>query len=195
MHAANSSVEIHRATHDATTVAALAAILVDVVDGGASVGFLSPLTHERAERYADAVLASAARGERIVLVASDTASGEITGTVQLLLDTPENQPHRADVAKLQVRRHARGRGIASALMRAIEDEAIHAGRTLLVLDTATGSDAERLYAYLGWQRCGEIPGYALWPDGERKCNTTLFCRTLSRAADWKLPAAALSLST
>jgi GNAT superfamily N-acetyltransferase len=91
---------------------------------------------------------------------------------------PENQPHRADVAKMQVHRRARRRGLGEALMRAAEAAAREAGRTLLVLDTVTGSDAERLYARLGWQRCGVIPGYALWPRGGL-CSTTVFYRVLA----------------
>lgn len=159
------------------TARALAEILVDVVEGGASVGFLLPLDMQRALGYARGVLAAVERGERLLLVAQD-AGGAIAGTVQLLLNMPENQPHRAEIAKLQVRRAARGRGIARALMHAAESEAQRLGRTLLVLDTATGSDAERLYSRLGWQRCGEIPGYALWPDGT-PCATTIFCKTLN----------------
>jgi GNAT superfamily N-acetyltransferase len=110
-------------------------------------------------------------------VAEDAASGNI-GTVQLILTMPDNQPHRADVAKMQVHRRARRRGVGAALMRAIEDEARRAGRTLLVLDTVTGGDAERLYSSLGWQRCGVIPNYALWPQGGM-CSTTIFYRELA----------------
>ncbi len=113
----------------------------------------------------------------IVLVAEDTATRSLIGTVQLVLTMPDNQPHRADVAKMQVHRRARRRGVGAALLRAIEAEARNAGRTLLVLDTVTGSDAERLYSGLGWQRCGVIPDYALWPLGGL-CNTTVFYRQL-----------------
>ena len=111
-----------------------------------------------------------------MLVAEDAASG-VVGTVQLILTMPDNQPHRADVAKMQVHRRARRRGVGAALMRAIEDEARRAGRTLLVLDTVTGGDAERLYSSLGWQRCGVIPNYALRPQGG-PCSTTVFYREL-----------------
>ena len=90
---------------------------------------------------------------------------------------PDNQPHRADVAKMQVHRRARRHGVGAALLRAVETEARNAGRTLLVLDTVTGSDAERLYSSLGWQRCGVIPDYALWPQGGL-CSTTVFYRQL-----------------
>ena len=111
-------------------------------------------------------------------VAEDVDSRAIVGTVQVVLAMPENQPHRADVAKMQVHRRARRRGLGAALMRAAEAAAREAGRTLLVLDTVTGSDAERLYTRLGWQRCGVIPGYALWPRGGL-CSTTVFYRELA----------------
>jgi ribosomal protein S18 acetylase RimI-like enzyme len=98
--------------------------------------------------------------------------------VQLILSLPENQPHRAEVAKMLVHRRARRHGLGEDLMRAAESAAREAGRTLLVLDTVTGADAERLYARLGWQRVGEIPNYALWPNGGF-CSTTVFYRDLS----------------
>jgi GNAT superfamily N-acetyltransferase len=157
---------------------ALADVLLDCVEGGASVGFMLPLPRPRAVAFWQNALDSAARGERIVLVAEDAASGTVVGTVQVVLAMPDNQPHRADIAKMQVHRRARRRGLGEALMRAAEDAARGAGRTLLVLDTVTGSDAERLYTRLGWKRCGEIPGYALWPTGGL-CSTTVFYRELA----------------
>jgi ribosomal protein S18 acetylase RimI-like enzyme len=153
---------------------ALTDLLIDCVDGGASVSFMQPLTRERALAFWRRVGESAARGERVLLVAED-ASG-VVGTVQVILDQPENQPHRADVAKMLVHRCARRRGWGEKLMRAAEREAQAAGKTLLVLDTAS-ADAERLYARLGWQRCGVIPGYALLPQGGL-CDTTYFYRQL-----------------
>jgi len=99
------------------------------------------------------------------------------GTVQVVCAWPENQPHRADLEKMLVHRRARGRGIGAALMRAAEDAARAAGKTLLVLDTASGGAAERLYLRLGWIRVGSIPGYALWPRGEI-CSTTFYYRKL-----------------
>ena len=90
----------------------------------------------------------------------------IVGTTQLVLDQPENQPHRADLAKMLVHRSARRQGLAERLLRAAEDTARECGKTLLVLDTVTGGDAERLYTRLGWQRVGSIPDYALWPQGD-----------------------------
>jgi len=168
---------IRRATSEPAEAGALAAVLLDVVQSGASVGFMLPLPHEQAVAYWQGVLASAERGERIVLVAEDVESGTIDGTVQVVLAMPDNQPHRGDIAKLQVHRRARRRGLGAALMRAAEAAARQAGKTLLVLDTVTGSDAERLYARLGWQRCGEIPDYALFPTGGL-CSTTVFYRRL-----------------
>jgi GNAT superfamily N-acetyltransferase len=172
----NEIVHVRRATHESADVQALADVLLDCVEGGASVSFMHPLPRAKAIGFWQGVLASAARGERIVLVAED-AAGAIVGTVQVVLDMPENQPHRADVAKTLVHRSARRRGVGAALMRAAETAAREAGKTLLVLDTVTGGDAERLYARLGWQRCGEIPGYALWPRGGL-CSTTVFYRVL-----------------
>jgi GNAT superfamily N-acetyltransferase len=168
---------IYRPDAHPAVVVGLADVLIDCVEGGASVGFMLPLPRAKAVAFWQGVLASAERGERILLVAEDVESGTIVGTVQVVLAMPENQPHRADVAKMQVHRRARRRGLGEALMRAAEAAAREAGRTLLVLDTVTGSDAERLYTRLGWQRCGEIPGYALWPNGGR-CGTTVFYREL-----------------
>ena len=170
------AISIRRARHEPSEAEALADVLMDCVEGGASIGFMQPLARAKAVAFWEGVLAGAARGERIVLVAEDAASG-VVGTVQLLLIMPDNQPHRADVAKMQVHRRARRRGVGAALMRAIEDEARRAGRTLLVLDTVTGGDAERLYSSLGWQRCGVIPNFALWPQGGM-CSTTVFYREL-----------------
>lgn len=157
----------------------LAEVLVDCVDGGASVSFMAPLAPPRARDFWSTVADGVHAGERVLLVAEDAAG--ICGTVQLVLAQPDNQPHRADVAKMLVHRRARRRGLGAALMRGIEDEARRAGKSLLVLDTVTGGDAERLYARLGWQRVGEIPGYALWPRGGR-CATTIFYRELAPVA-------------
>ena len=175
----DDSVRVRRLGCDdaAACVPALAGVLVDVVEGGASVGFMHPLTVARAAHFWRTVADGVARGERALLVAED--GGErIVGTVQLLLALPENQPHRAEVAKMLVRRDARRRGIAQRLLDAAEAEARAERRTLLVLDTVTGSDAERLYARAGWRRVGEIPGYALMPDGP-PCTTTIFYKGLA----------------
>lgn len=154
----------------------LAELLIDCVDGGASVSFMHPLSMAKALAFWRGVADSAARGERALLVAEDSSG--IVGTVQVVLDQPENQPHRADVAKMLVHRRARRRGLGESLMQNAEQVARECGKTLLVLDTASG-DAERLYARLGWQRCGVIPGYALFPNGE-PCDTTYFYRLLGR---------------
>jgi GNAT superfamily N-acetyltransferase len=139
---------------------------------------MAPLSRERADAFWRGVAEGVAAGDRILLVAEDGAGGEIVGTVQVVFAWPENQPHRADVAKMLVRRSARRRGLGALLMGAAEEAARAAGRTLLVLDTVTGGDAERLYARLGWTRVGVVPDYALWPDG-RPCDTTIFYRRLS----------------
>jgi GNAT superfamily N-acetyltransferase len=152
----------------------LAQVLVDCVAGGASVSFMAPLSLERALTYWQGVATSVLRGERILMVAEDEAG--ICGTVQLVVDLPENQPHRADVSKMLVHRRARCRGLGAALMQAIEMEARQLGRTLLVLDTAS-VEAERLYERQGWVRCGVIPGFALRPAGGL-CATTVFYRQL-----------------
>jgi GNAT superfamily N-acetyltransferase len=152
----------------------LAGLLTDCVDGGASVSFMAPLTMAKALKFWRGVGESVAKGERVLLVAED-ADG-ITGTVQVILAQPENQPHRADVAKMLVQRRARRQGLGAALMQAAEQAAREADKTLLVLDTASG-EAERLYARQGWQRVGVIPGYALLPTGE-PCDTAYFYKVL-----------------
>ncbi len=154
----------------------LTEVLIDCVEGGASVSFMLPMTRAKAEAFWKSTAASLERGERIVLVALDE-SGVAVGTVQVLFAQPENQPHRGDVAKMLVHRRARRRGIGAALLEAAERCALEAGKTLLVLDTVTDSDGYRLYSRMGWERCGEIPNYALWPDG-RPCPTTVFFKTL-----------------
>ena len=159
----------------AACVEALADVLVDCVEGGASVSFMWPLPRERALAFWRGVAEGVARGERVLLIAED-AEG-IVGTVQLITGLPDNQPHRADVAKMLVHRRARRRGIAQRLMAAVDDEARAERRTVLVLDTVTGGDAERLYERAGWQRVGTVPNYALMPDG-RFCGTTFFHKQL-----------------
>lgn len=152
----------------------LAELLMDCVEGGASVSFMHPLAMERALSFWRSVADGVARGERALLVTED-AQG-IVGTVQLILGQPENQPHRADLAKMLVRRRARRQGLGAVLMQAAEAVARECGKTLLVLDTAS-DDAQRLYARLGWQRVGVIPDYALLPQGGF-CATTYFYRVL-----------------
>lgn len=158
-------------------VGGLVDVLVDCVEGGASVSFMLPLERDRAEAYWKRMLERVMRGELILMVAEDQRSSAIVGTVQVLLTAPENQPHRGEIAKMLVHRRARRRGVAEALMRAIEAAALEAGKTLLVLDTSS-VDAERLYHRLGWQRVGSIPGYALSPAGGL-VDTTIFYKDLS----------------
>lgn len=152
-------------------IAALCAVLRDCVEGGASVGFMLPVDGGRMERFWKMVAAEVERGERAIVVAED---GEgVCGTAQVVLGMPQNQPHRGDVCKVLVHRRARRRGVGVTLMREIEEVARNEGKTLLVLDTVTGSDAYGMYEKLGWAKCGDIPGYALMPDGEL-CGTTYF---------------------
>ncbi len=160
----------------AASVQALADVLLDCVQGGASVSFMWPLPQATALAFWQGVAAGVAQGERVLLVAEDS-SANIVGTVQLLLAMPDNQPHRADVAKMLVHRRARRQGLAQRLLAAVEAQARAAGRTVLVLDTVTGGDAERLYARAGWQRVGSVPNYALMPDGAL-CATTFFHKQL-----------------
>jgi len=155
----------------------LADVLVDCVEGGASVGFMLPLEPERAEAFWSGVLAGTTRGERIVFVAEERETGAVVGTVQVVLQAPENQPHRGEIAKMLVHRRARRRGVGEALLRAAEVAARDAGKTLLVLDTAS-ADAERLYERGGWQRVGAIPRYALWPEGGF-CETIVYYKDLT----------------
>jgi GNAT superfamily N-acetyltransferase len=160
---------------DHAQIEGLADVLIDCVEGGASVSFMHPLGRERAIEFwkdvADGVLA----GERALLIAEDSAG--ICGTVQLILNLPENQPHRADLCKMLVHRRARRRGLGAALVRAAEELGRECGKTLLVLDAVTGGDAARMYQRLGWIRVGDIPGYALMPDG-MPCGTTFFYRKI-----------------
>jgi GNAT superfamily N-acetyltransferase len=155
----------------------LADVLLDCVEGGASVSFMQPMTRERAVAFWRKVAKGVVAGERALLVAEDGQG--LCGTVQLVLAQPENQPHRADMAKMLVHRRARRQGLGAALMAAAEATARECGKTLLVLDTVTGGDAERLYSRLGWVRVGDIPGYALMPQGGL-CSTTVFYRNLDR---------------
>jgi ribosomal protein S18 acetylase RimI-like enzyme len=152
----------------------LADVLADCVNGGASVSFMLPFGQQDGVEAFHKVIAAIERGDTILIGARD--GGRIVGTVQLGLDTPPNQPHRADIKKLLVHRSVRKRGIGEQLMARAEGEAKARSRTLLVLDTASG-DAERLYERSGWQRTGVIPDYALWPGGGF-CDTTIFWKRL-----------------
>ena len=165
--------------HEASQrIGELSAVLMDCVESGASVSFMAPLTRERADAFWRRVAEGVAANDRLLLVAEDCPGGEIVGTVQVMFAAPENQPHRADIAKMLVRRSARRQGLGARLMRAAEEAASAAGRTVLVLDTVTGGDAERLYERMGWTRVGVVPDYAQWPDGGF-CDTTFFYKRLT----------------
>lgn len=160
-----------------TQIDQLCNVLIDCVEGGASISFMLPMTRDKAERFWRGVAEGVVNNERVLLVAQNE-EGEIVGSVQVVLSQPENQPHRADISKMIVHRSARKQGIAAALMMAAEVEALREGKTLLVLDTASDG-AERIYRKLGWQECGVIPDYALLPGGEL-CATTYFYKRLAR---------------
>jgi GNAT superfamily N-acetyltransferase len=155
----------------------LASVLVDCVAGGASVSFMAPFSHDAALAFFRKVASSVAAGDTLLLAAR--IDGKIVGTVQLGLDTPPNQPHRADLKKMLVHRSARGRGIGADLMARVEEEAKRLGRWLLVLDTVPGENGYRLYRRAGWTESGIIPDYAMFPDG-RLCDTALFWKRLDR---------------
>jgi GNAT superfamily N-acetyltransferase len=169
--------EIRRldAAEGAVHLDGLVAVLCDCVEGGASVSFMAPFPHSAGLDFFEGVLREVAKGKRILFAAFD--GSDLVGTVQVVKSTPPNQPHRGDIAKLLVARRARGRGIAALLMTEAERQAKAEGKTLLVLDTVTGSPAERLYEKLGWNRVGMIPNYALHPDG-RLCDTTIFWKAI-----------------
>lgn len=168
---------IHRADRltDAT-IAQLAGVLVDCVEGDASVGFMHPLEKGKAEAFFRRLAGDVEAGARILLVAEDDSG--IVGTVQVVLAQPDNQPHRGDITKMLVHRRARRRGTGFELMRAAEAEARASGKSLLVLDTVTGGDAERLYRRLGWILAGVIPNYALFPRGGLT-STSVYYRPLA----------------
>jgi GNAT superfamily N-acetyltransferase len=153
---------------------ALAGVLLDCVAGGASVSFMAPFSREDAEAFFEKTADELEAGKRILLAAF--IDSELVGTVQILTAMPPNQPHRGEVAKLLVHRSARSKGVGRRLMECAEEAAARAGKTLLVLDTASGS-AERIYLRLGWTRLGVIPNYALLPDGEF-CDTAVFYKQL-----------------
>jgi acetyltransferase len=150
------------ASPDASLLIGLCDLLIDSVAGGASVGFLGPMRRETAARYWEGVFQSLGKGLLLWVAEED---GKVIGSAQLALCEKENGRHRADVQKLLVHSAHRGKRVASELMRELEGGARAAGRTLLVLDTHAGSLAESVYRHFGWQKVGEIPGYAGLPDG------------------------------
>jgi GNAT superfamily N-acetyltransferase len=162
-------------TADTALLPALAHILADCVAGGASIGFMAGLSPAEALQWWQARVAAVARGELIVLVALD--GDQPVGTVSLVPAAMPNQPHRADIAKMMVAPARQGSGIGRALLMAVEALARALGRTTLVLDTISGSAAARLYEGSGWHKVGEIPAYALMPDGAM-APTTFYTRRL-----------------
>jgi GNAT superfamily N-acetyltransferase len=171
-----SGIRVRRvAAMDARTLDGLCDVLLDCVNGGASVGFMWPITRDKVRAFWQSVGESLARGERVLVVAED-AQG-VVGTAQAVWAVPENQPHRADIAKMLVHRRARRLGVGAAVLAAAETAARDAGKTLLVLDTAS-TEAERLYERGGWQRVGIVPRYALLPDGPF-CRTVFFYKDLA----------------
>ncbi len=176
-HGASITIRRVGASEALACVDALSDVLIDCVEGGASVSFMLPITRQTAVAFWRRVVEGIENGERILLIAED-GDGRIVGTVQLITAQPENQPHRADVAKMLVSPSARRQGIAMRLMAAIDEEARQAGKFVLVLDTVTGGDAERLYERSGWTRVGIVPNYALMPDGAF-CGTTFFHKQLA----------------
>jgi GNAT superfamily N-acetyltransferase len=167
---ANPEILVLNAGAAKAAIGELADVLVDCVEGGASVSFMLPYSRDDAAKFFEKVIASVAAGDTVLVAAK--RDGRIVGTVQLGVDMPPNQPHRGDIKKLLVHRSARGHGIGAALMGRAEQEAKARGRTLLVLDTA-GAEAERLYVRGGWQRVGVVPDYAMWPGGGF-CDTTFY---------------------
>lgn len=170
------TIRILNAGETRAAIADLSETLSDCVNGGASLGFMLPFGPEDAVGYWQEIADAVEKGGIILAVAE--VEDRVVGTVQVGLASKPNQPHRGDLMKLLVNRSARGLGLSRKLMEAVEAEAARRGRTLLVLDTATGSDAEKIYPRFGWERVGVIPDYALWPQGGF-CATTLFYKRIA----------------
>lgn len=167
-------VGVHIEQASADDVADLAALLLDAVEGGASVGFLAGVSPQEAASFWRSALAHRTWVARV--------DGRLAGCVQLLPATLPNGAHRAEVAKLLVHRSFRGRGIAGSLMAHLEAEALSVGRWLLQLDTETGSAAEALYLRLGWQRLGVLPDHAVRPEGGLAPTTFMWKRLVAPPA-------------
>ena len=153
----------------------LADLLIDAVDSGASIGFMPPLTESEALNYWRSVIAAMRDGSRILLVAAD--GDLIQGSVQIGLEMRANGNHRAEAMKLFVHRRFRRHGLARALMAEVESTARHIGRTLLLMDTRTGGEAEKMCEVLGYVKLGEVPDYARNADG-RLHATSFFYKQL-----------------
>jgi ribosomal protein S18 acetylase RimI-like enzyme len=164
------------ATQAAAVLGNLIELLQDAVDSGASVGFLPPLAAEVAAEYWRKTFAEVEQGQRLLLVAQRGTA--LVGAVQLALATQHNALHRAEVQKVMVHTRHRRQGIGRTLMAAIEESAVAAGRTLLVLDTRRGDISEPLYLQAGYQRAGVIPCYARSASGVLD-DTVIYYRLLS----------------
>jgi ribosomal protein S18 acetylase RimI-like enzyme len=170
------SIKIRTVTElSAQQVTDLSHVLMASVEAGASVSFMLPLSLEKAQVYWQGVAAKVATGSQLLFIA-ENEQDEIIGTVQIALDLPENQPHRADLCKMLVHPQARRQGIAAQLLAAAEQGAKQQGRSLLVLDTAN-DEAARVYERAAWQKVGTIPDYALWPAGGL-CATTIYYKVI-----------------
>jgi GNAT superfamily N-acetyltransferase len=173
---ANYVIEHLKGTLSEADIIQLAVVLVDCVEQGASVSFMSPLSLSHARHFWERVAVAVAAGKRVLMVARD-GEQRIVGTAQAIFDLPDNQPHRADVAKMLVHSQYRRLGIAQALLIELEKHCIQAGKTVLVLDTDTNGNAYPMYKKLGWHLVGDIPNFALMPDGA-PCSTSFFYREL-----------------
>lgn len=149
---------------NATLLSGLAAMMVEAVAGGASIGFMAGFGQAQSLAWWQDRLTAAVRGHVLILVALDDDG--VAGTVSLVPAPMSNQPHRADIAKMMVAKRARGQGVGAALLMAVEALAQERGRSTLVLDTISGSAAARLYERSSWEKVGDIPAYALMPEGE-----------------------------
>lgn len=140
-----------------------AALLHHCVAAGAPVGFLWPFTLADARTYFAELMPAVNAGKRIMMVAK--IEGRIVGSMQLDLDMPPSQPHRAGGRKLLVHDSVRKQGVGTALMRAMEDEARKAGRTLVDFVALAGGGPEKLYVSIGYTVAGVIPDCDHLPDG------------------------------
>lgn len=167
----------HVSDLDHAAIFELANLTQHVVHGGASIGFMENCQKDDMVVFWTAVSDKVAQKKTLLLIARALETNQIIGTVQLQIDLPKNQPHRADLAKMHVHALHRRKGIAKDLLLRAEEIALQHGRYILVLDTVTDSDAQNLYLKCGWVEVGHIPEYALLPNGEL-CGTTYMYRKL-----------------
>lgn len=156
----------------------LADVLLDCVAGGASVSFMADMTRAEALAFWERVAVGVEAGGRILIVAE--IEGRLLGTVQVVASGIPNQPHRSDLSKMLVHREGRRRGLGALMLAEAERASAEAGWWLMVLDTVIDSEGDRLYARGGWTRVGDIPNFALWPDG-RLCGTRYYYKDLRGA--------------